>query len=76
MKLNQMYTNVLDLSFEALVYKVEQETEQRKNFILQSMTKNDVDGKKLSEKLSDAEKAILKALGLNSKTIKALKEAL
>jgi crotonobetainyl-CoA:carnitine CoA-transferase CaiB-like acyl-CoA transferase len=71
-----MYTNILDLSFEALVHKVEQESERRKNFILQSMTKIDGADKKASTKLNESEKAILKALGLSIKDIKALKEQL
>lgn len=74
MKLNQMYTNILDISFEALVHKVEQESEQRKNFILQSMTKIDGADKKVSTKLNESEKAILKALGLSMKDIKMLRE--
>lgn len=74
MKLNQMYTNVLDLNFAELELKVMADSEIRNRLIqsYQSMSKNDVAVK--TTRLDDSEKAILKALGLSLRDIKILKE--
>lgn len=77
MRLNQMFTNVLSLSFSDLVTKVIKDSAKRKTALEQSMSKNDFTPKKTSApRLSDEEKSILKALGLSAKTLKQLKESI
>jgi hypothetical protein len=71
MKLNQMFTNVLNLTFDDLVIKVEQDSERRTISITSAMSKIDV-APTTKARLSDQEKAILKALGLSMKDVKAL----
>ncbi len=75
MRLENMYTNVLSLSLEALTLKVEIDSERRSAMIAESMQKIDIGDKKSVARLTDSEKAILKALGLSAKDIKALREA-
>lgn len=74
MKLHQMYHNVLNYSLEALIAKVEEDSVKRATLLAQSMQNNYISPKQ-SSRLSDQEKAILKALGLSMKDVKALKEA-
>lgn len=75
MRLEQMYPNVLTFSFEELVLKVEQDSAIRADALAQSVGKNHIDEAKVSsEKLSESDKAILKALGLKVKDLKTLKE--
>lgn len=75
MRLEQMYPNVLTFSFEELVLKVEQDSAIRADALAQSVGKNNIDEAKVSsEKLSESDKAILKALGLKVKDLKTLKE--
>ena len=78
MRLEQMFKNVLDYSLEALTLKVEEYSARRAERIMQSMSKIYIAPKAQSSstKLSDAEKGILKALGLSIKDIKALKGAM
>jgi len=67
MKLEMMFKNVLDYSYEDLLVSIEERNKIRSQRI-QAMSKNDVPEKKVSaNKLSDGDKAILKALGLSMK---------
>ena len=74
MKLNQMYRNVLTYTMEELVAKIEEDSIVRAERI-QSMSKIDASGAKKA-RLDDAEKAILKSLGLSMKDIKSLQGSL
>jgi hypothetical protein len=77
MRLNQMYRNVLSIPLEELTIIVEEMSAIRHTLLLQSMSKIDKTPKERdTPKLSDSEKAILKALGLKPKDIKALKESM
>jgi hypothetical protein len=77
MRLNQMYRNVLSIPLEELTIIVEEMSAIRHTLLLQSTSKIDKTPKERdTPKLSDSEKAILKALGLKPKDIKALKESM
>lgn len=77
MRLDQMYVNVLSIPLEDLTAIVEEASAIRHTLLLQSMSKIDKTPKERdTTKLSDSEKAILKALGLKPKDIKALKESM
>jgi hypothetical protein len=71
-----MYHNVLNYSLEALTAKVDEDSERRRAALAEATSKNDVTPKtragSSAQKLSDQEKAILKALGLSMKDVKAL----
>ena len=78
MKLNQMYQNVLSFSLENLITKVEKDSLIRDAALKEAMTKIAVAPIKsgsITSSLNEAEKAILKALGLTPKAIKQLKGA-
>lgn len=74
MRLNQMYRNVLGLSLEELIVKVEEDSVKRAAFLAEVVSKIDMPRttKSSSTKLSEQEKAILKALGLSMKDVKNL----
>ena len=76
MRLGQMYHNVLNYSLEALTAKVEEESVVRRAALDRVTSKNDTTPKSRAassvNKLSDQEKAILKALGLSMRDVKAL----
>ena len=77
MRLDQMYKNVLSIPLEDLTSMVEEASAIRHTLLLQSTSKIDKTPKERdTTKLSDSEKAILKALGLKPKDIKALKESM
>lgn len=77
MRLDQMYKNVLNIPLEDLIAIVEEASAIRHTLLLQSTSKIDKTPKERdTTKLSDSEKAILKALGLKPKDIKALKESM
>lgn len=77
MRLDQMYKNVLSIPLEDLTAIVEEMSAIRHTLLLQSTSKIDKTPKERdTTKLSDSEKAILKALGLKPKDIKALKESM
>lgn len=77
MRLDQMYKNVLNIPLEDLTAIVEEMSAIRHTLLLQSTSKIDKTPKERdTPKLSDSEKAILKALGLKPKDIKALKESM
>ena len=77
MRLDQMYVNVLSIPLEDLTAIVEEMSAIRHTLLLQSTSKIDKTPKERdTTKLSDSEKAILKALGLKPKDIKALKESM
>lgn len=77
MRLDQMYKNVLSIPLEDLILMVEEASAIRHTLLLQSTSKIDKTPKERdTPKLSDSEKAILKALGLKPKDIKALKESM
>lgn len=77
MRLDQMYVNVLSIPLEDLTAIVEEASAIRHTLLLQSTSKIDKTPKERdTTKLSDSEKAILKALGLKPKDIKALKESM
>lgn len=75
MKLEQMYTNVLSLTLEELTVKVSRDSLVRTER-LQAMSKNDTPAKKTDLGLTDAEKAMIKSLGLSMKDIKILQGGL
>lgn len=78
MKLSEMFVNVLDLDFDALVAKVEKDSVVRDNALEAAGSKFDIDGtkKKVEKpkvpKMTVQEKAIMKALGLNLKDVQTL----
>lgn len=75
MRLDKMYRNVLSIPLEELTTIVEEMSAIRHTLLVQSTSKIDKTPKERdTPKLSDSEKAILKALGLKPKDIKALKE--
>jgi hypothetical protein len=74
MRLEQLYTNVLDISSDELLILVEQNALRRAS-ILSEKSKIDTTSSRVSISLSPQEKSILKALGLSLKDIKTLKEA-
>jgi hypothetical protein len=71
-----MYHNVLNYSLEALTAKVEEDSVVRRAALDRVTSKNNTTPKaraaSSTSKLSDQEKAILKALGLSLKDVKAL----
>jgi hypothetical protein len=77
MRLEQMYHNVLNYGLEALAEKIAEESVTR-TALLESMSKIDTAPRSRSSvpKLSDEEKAILKALGLTPAALKKLKGGL
>jgi hypothetical protein len=76
MKIEQMYKNVLSMTLEELTVKVSADSIIR-SARLQEMSKNDIPAKKTSDLgLSDAEKAMIKMLGLSMKDIKILQGGL
>jgi hypothetical protein len=76
MKLEQLRVNVLSLTMSELITKVMNDSSIRDARLIQSMSKIDTaESKVRTERLSSEEKAILKALGLTAKDIKALKGA-
>lgn len=76
MKLEQLRVNVLSLTMSELITKVMNDSSIRDARLIQSMSKIDTaESKVRTERLSSEEKAILKALGLTAKAIKALKGA-
>jgi tetrahydromethanopterin S-methyltransferase subunit H len=74
MKLEQMYRNVLDMNFAELELKVMADSDIRARMIA-ATSKNDI-AVSSKTRLSDQEKAILKSLGLNMKTVKSLQGVL
>lgn len=76
MRLHQMYQNVLDLTLEELTVKVSRDSLVRTER-LQATSKNDIPAKKAGDLgLSEAEKAMIKSLGLSMKDIKILQGGL
>lgn len=72
MRLEKMFKNVLSYSYDELLEHIEKVNRVRSER-LQAMSKIDVPEKKISSnKLSDSDKAILKALGLSMKDLKGL----
>lgn len=77
MRLNQMFSNVLSFnSIEELTVEVERRSAIRHTALEQATLKNDITltPKATKEKLTPAEKAILKALGLSTRKVNQLKE--
>ena len=73
MRLEQMYLNILDIDIEDLVAKVEQDSLVRASTLEQCQKLTMLPkGKSNTVRLSDEEKAVLKALGLTQKDLKAL----
>ena len=70
MKLNQLYRNVLSMTFDELELKVMADSEVRTQMI--EATTKIVPAGTAKARLNDSEKAILKALGLSMKDVKAL----
>jgi crotonobetainyl-CoA:carnitine CoA-transferase CaiB-like acyl-CoA transferase len=78
MRLEQMYHNVLNYGLSALAVKVEEDSIKR-SALLEAMSKFDTAPKSArssAPKLSEEEKAILKALGLSLADVKKLKEVM
>lgn len=74
MRLDKMFSNVLDFTLEQLTTKVEIESAIRAEKIQQAESKIDFAPKaKATVKLDDHERAILKALGLTMKDLKLLR---
>ncbi len=79
MRLEQMYQNVLDLSFDDLLLKVERDSAVRSERLAEAASKNDMAALKSKPTKADGltvqEKAIIKSLGLNLKGVQALLNA-